>query len=829
MMVRKSSFVLALCAMTWDANAQLQATDTGAAPAAEADPASAPPGSDQMPSDQTPVEPAPAPAEAATLDTIPVASDTPPDKISRAPSSSRLVEEVVVTAQKREENLRDVPISVAAFSAAQLDAKQVIDSADLPKITPGLTVTTQVGFASTFLRGVGSDAFILGDPSVVTYIDGVYFPFALGQVQDFGSVDHIEVLKGPQGTLFGRNALGGAIKIDTKAPNLEEPEFQVGGSYAENNSFKSRIYASVPLGETFAVSASGLYNNGESYLDGTQGINRDPLPRQESDAYRLKAIWKPNEWFQARLNYYHLAQNSGDTFAVNTQPTLLFSALIRPQDARHGVNNEDLFLRNRNRTVFGDLTFSTSIVDIKVLASDQLATNNQTYDFDGSPVPLAKFESNPGFADVQTGELQLLSNKSSPYSEWLEYIFGVYYFKSHAGFDPAFLAVGSIDLSRGTVAGLPIPSALQNVLSPILGLAPIPTGVALNFVGLLDTKSIAYYTQATAHITDWFALTLGGRFQDEQRIIDRSSSGVRNTNGTTTPIPFQNYSGYDDPAYRDTTKKFDPKVSLNFRPQVEWLGDAPLFYVNYQSATTSSTFNTINIYNAPEKVNGTKIKAYEVGAKTRIFNGLVDLNAAAFWYDIDQPQVQVVSLVAGGAVRLENAGGERIRGMDFDTVVQLFPDMSFGSLVATASAAYLDTEYTSYTNGSGFNPTTGLFTGNNDYTGNPVVRSPKFSGTAGLLQTISSDRGPIEIGLDYYYNSGFYYLAQADSSVEQKSYGTLGINLSYLYEPWQLRVTAFGRNVLNEDYLASRFRTDFGTNDTAAPLSIYGVRFDYTF
>lgn len=105
---------------------------------------------------------------------------------------------------------------MTAYSAGALDAKGVHDASDLPKLTPGLTITTQVGFTSTFLRGCGSDAFILGDPYVATYVDGVYYPFALGSIQDFGTIDRIEVLKGPQGTLFGRNALCGAIRIITR-------------------------------------------------------------------------------------------------------------------------------------------------------------------------------------------------------------------------------------------------------------------------------------------------------------------------------------------------------------------------------------------------------------------------------------------------------------------------------------------------------------------------------------------------------------------------------------------------------------------------------------
>src|SRR5690606_32930753 len=134
---------------------------------------------------------------------------------------SRFIEEIVVTAQKREQNLQDVPVSVQAFSGELLDALGVTDQTDLQRITPGLNVTTQVSYVMTFLRGIGTDATIAAEPSVATYIDGIYYPFASNLAQNFGAVDRIEVLKGPQGTLFGRSATGGAIAIYTEEPDLD--------------------------------------------------------------------------------------------------------------------------------------------------------------------------------------------------------------------------------------------------------------------------------------------------------------------------------------------------------------------------------------------------------------------------------------------------------------------------------------------------------------------------------------------------------------------------------------------------------------------------------
>lgn len=227
-------------------------------------------------------------------------------------------------------------------------------------------------------------------------------------------------------------------------------------------------------------------------------------------------------------------------------------------------------------------------------------------------------------------------------------------------------------------------------------------------------------------------------------------------------------------------------------------------------------------------MKATEIIAYETGIKTRLLDGLVDLNAAVFDYDMKNPQVQTISLLAGGAVRFENAEGQRIKGVEFDTLIQLFPEMSNGSLILTLSGTYLDAIYSSYKDGSGFNEA-GVYQGGQDYSGNRIVRSPKYTATAGLLQTFSFDNGSLEIGVDYYYNDGFSYLAQGTDLASEPSYNTLGANVSYLYEPWNVRLGAFGRNLLDEEYNLSRFVNDFGTNDIIAPLATYGVRLNWDF
>jgi iron complex outermembrane receptor protein len=189
----------------------------------------------------------------------------------------------------------------------------------------------------------------------------------------------------------------------------------------------------------------------------------------------------------------------------------------------------------------------------------------------------------------------------------------------------------------------------------------------------------------------------------------------------------------------------------------------------------------------------------------------------------------VVSLQSGGAVHFENVPALRTIGADFSVLARILPSLTADGLVLTFSGAYLDSTYTDYHNASGFDPTTGVYSNTNDFTGNRVVQTPRFTSNVGLSQTINIPGGPLEAGVDFYYNSGFYFLAQNTPNTKESSYKTLSLTLSYLYEPWNTRLTAFGRNILNEHYFAARFTNDFGTDDFPAQLSSYGLTFHWEF
>lgn len=745
-------------------------------------------------------------------------------------AKSRLLEEVVVTAQKRSENAQDVPISIQAFSGDALDARGVDDPTDLQRITPGLTVTQAVGFTLIYLRGIGTDAFLLGDPSVAYYIDNIYFPFSQGLAQEFGDVERVEVLKGPQGTLFGRNAVGGAVSVHTEKPSFEE--FYGSAEVAAGNydTKKSKLSLNLPITDWAALSLSGFYNERDFYQGSFIASPPKGLDPILTRALRAKLLMQPSDNFDITLSALKYKSNgAGTLFQSNASPSLLASlAGITPQAGYNSQVDTDVQQTIDNEVYSLDTNWSAPWFDVRMLASDQLIDTSAVYDYDGSPQPLVKFAGKSLFADVQSAELQILSNNEAG-PDWLKWIVGAYYFQSESGYDGGLLqTVAAVDNLKNAFDGLlaTLPDIVGGPIGDTIGglqglLQTLPSG-SINVLGQIGTESIAYYSQTTIDLNDWISLTLGARYQEEERYIIEAYNAIANEDGSNTPIFPLNP---DDNLRDHTTYSFSPKASLEFQP--DFYGE-PLIYLSYQEAVKSATFNPLKLLQEVDFVKPEETTAYELGIKGALFDGLVNYSAAIFMYEIENQHVQFVSLLNGGVVTFENAEEAEVKGADFDLTAQLFPN-TVDDLVITLGGAYLDAKFTKFTDASGFDESTGIFSQGNDFSGNDITRSPKLTFSSTISKTWAHDNGELEIAADYYYNSGFYYTSQNVESAEQESYELVGARVSYLYQPWNLRATVYGNNILDEYYSIGVLQADFGTNVSLGSPATYGVKLKWDF
>jgi iron complex outermembrane recepter protein len=745
-----------------------------------------------------------------SLDMIPVESMEPeePPPRSRRPPQSRIIEEIIVTAQKREENLQDVPLSIQAFSAEALDARGISDVQQLQQVTPGLQYSTMAGYPIIFLRGVGTDSFLpTADQSIATYIDGIFIPTSNGIIQGLGGIERVEVIKGPQGTLFGRNSTGGAINITTRKPG-ENFEASAQIAYGNYNERRAKAHLSAPIGEVLGASGDVIYSevdNQYTHIDGRQ------IAPEKSLSGRVRLNFHPTENFDIDLSYFEVdAEGMGTSIFKNTKPSLLAQALtITPQENNYVAESDTVIgFHAIHELLTGTLSWRLPWFDFKLIGSDQfLKTFDNGVDFDGSPRPIAVFHTDNQYSDLRSAELQLLSNREWG-SDRLEWIVGVYYLRGDSGVDPGSFAGAANLLSL-------LPTGLRDALpdSPVLDL--LNRGFRLAIRGAQSTEASAVFGQASWDFTDWFSATVGGRYQTEERVLLFSNVNVLLPDDSEIPL-----FSYDSRS--ESFSNFSPKLALRVRPS-----DDIMLFASVARGFKSGTFNVVTLSTPGDYVDPETVTTVDLGIKADLFGQRLRLNAAVFGTNIEDLQATFISLFSGGTVSMENVGKAEVRGAEFDLTLLPFMESNPG-LVVTASAAYLDSKYTEYPNASGFDPNTGLYSQNNDYSDNRIVRSPKLTAGFGLAQTLGlGERTELEIGADAYYNDGFWY--DAANTVDQESYTLVSARLSLLYRPWNLRATVFGTNLLDEVYHVAKFTTDFGTKSTLDYPLRYGMRLDWRF
>jgi iron complex outermembrane receptor protein len=805
---------------------------------------------------QEPVAEAPAAPAAAEPATVPV--DAPEgEAAAAAPAAggetrSRLVSEIIVTAQKREQNIQEVPIAISAFSPAMLDAVGVETAQDLERATPGLTVTNAAGYQVAYLRGVGTDAFLAGaDPSVPFYLDGVALLGTQGSADTLGRIERVEVLKGPQGTLFGRNATGGAISIITPEPG-DEPAGDLKVEYAKYDEVSGTGYVNIPILKNFAVSVSGFYNEHDNYYKNDYAGD-DPeaggvMPIY-SRGYRFKARWDitDNFYITPSHSYMESSNNAGLSFENTRVAPILAAGGANPvlqQDPKRDrhVNFDQVSgaqIDSHMTAVTSGL--QTSLLDFKLIASDQrLDAPFVRSDFDKGPEPIVSFTSKKQISKQKTAELQFLSNSDTPFAEKFEWVGGLYYIESSGGFDPLqFTAAPGVlgtlfdQVQLDQVPGLPDGQTLAGALNDVLagvGLAPLADGVVLNSYGVSDAKSWSAYFQGTYTFTDQWDLTLGARYQKEDRKLKHAKLTANLAQGETTIRD----DGGNDPDNAPPTlhaTQVSPKVALQYRPM-----DNMQIYASWARGYKSPTYNTVNFFNSPEAVDEEKVDSYELGFKSDLLDGYLRLNGAAFYVKQKDLLTGFVALASGGIVTYDNAGDARIYGAEGDMLWTPLPNLDPG-LVITGAVTYLDTKYTDYKDGRGFDVDTGLAFGEGsltrlparDFTGNEIVRSPPLTYSLGFNQRIPLGGSAVEIGADVYYNDGFYFLPQNEDLYARDSYALVNARVSYFYDPWGLQFTLYGENVTDEKYDEVIFVDDFGRNEVLNSPRVYGLRVNYTF
>ena len=605
--------------------------------------------------------------------------------------SAGMLEEVIVTATRREESLMEVPIAVTAITGEELMKFGVLDLTYIAQMSPNTTLKVSRGTNTTltaFIRGVGQQDPVAGfESGVGLYLDDVYLNRPQAAVMDIYDVERIEVLRGPQGTLYGRNTIGGAIKYVTKRLNADGPEGNARLSYGTDNMLDLVLTGSVPLGDTFRIGASIASFNRDGfgdnlYLKGVENYNKEVL------GARFSAEWEPNEDWFLRFAADYVDDDSDPRQGHRLYPAAFSGnpVLKNVYDTEAGLNNPTQSVEAKGFSLLAEWNAS-DLVTFKNILSSRDDESWTPIDFDSLPavdLDVPALYENDQFSE----ELQLLFSAD----RWSGLV-GFYYLdaNAHTAFD---VILGQL----GSVIGLPGFNAFTE--------------------GDVDTKTWSVFGDFTFNLSDQWSLSVGGRYTEDKR----SSTVLRqNKIGGTSPlfggsaIPIGTTSDFNG---SETFTKFTPRLAVDWTPN-----DDQLLYGSYSEGFKGGSFDPRGQTTSAPDENGDgvvsedeifeymkfdpeTVETIEFGWKATLMQGRMTSKLAVFFSDYTDVQVPGSIGVDTNDDGIEdsfigittNAGAAEIKGIEWEGQAILADDLgrAGSGLRLGWSVGYIDAEYTEF-------------------------------------------------------------------------------------------------------------------------------------
>jgi iron complex outermembrane receptor protein len=723
------------------------------------------------------------------------AADTPPgeaataaaahDTLADSPEAADRTElaTIVVTAQRRPETLEDVPAAVTALDGEALAEAGVLSTLDLQTVVPSLTYMATGHGAQPYLRGVGTRQFPIGmESSVASYIDDRYVARPFAAMFNLLDVERVEVLKGPQGTLYGRNAAAGAIRAITKDPGTS-PSLEIAGKLGRYDDASLSFIGGGPL-------SGALRGQVAAEIEQRDGLATNLVAgRGESDdidreLFRGKLLWGVGERVAGKLSlsWWRRTDWAGrDLVAAGVPEANRGAALyggITSRDRAHFAtalaNDNDL------HEASATLRFDAGLGALALVSITTYTQGNyvQSIDVDTSSAVLLDLYATETSRTL-TQEVHLLSTGKRRV-EWLA---GVFYYREDGS--NIYVFPDSLLARPLYPQGTDVTNGLQHV----------------------DTEAYALFAQGAHAFNDRWSLTLGGRFSRENKTATLDAVAGAFTNA---PAPYADARSWDE---------LTPHASIEYR------GAFGLAYLSYSRGFKSGGYNypaSLNPVLDPEVLDG-----YELGVKARLANGRLSINSAVFYSALEN--LQVTRGGPGAYLATENAADARVRGVEIDYSLAVTADLALNG-----GAAWLDSEYTSYTAAAlvplysspyGSAPLAGGL----DVRGRPLLRSPKQAWYVELrYRRRLAGGGSVPVSVNYAYKGDYYFDFSAVPETEwlkQRAYGVLNARAAYVARAERWQVGVFVTNLTNEVYYEDAVLTSVSSRVSYADPRQYGVDF----
>ncbi|GAB3091495.1 TonB-dependent receptor [Aestuariicella hydrocarbonica] len=680
------------------------------------------------------------------------------------------IEEVVVTAQKRAESLQDVPIAITAFNS-QMMAEAGIDGIDnVAQFTPGFAMTSyNKSTPQPYIRGIGTNTSGAGDDaSVAMFIDDVYISRAGAYDSNLFDLERVEVLRGPQGTLYGKNVVGGALNITTRKPNMQEFEGRLRVDLGNYNKRDFQAYFSGPLTDSLAGKISLADAKRDGYIENTHTGN--DVQDEDSQAVRAGLLWDAASNITVNWGVdASKVRESGVGRVLNGDPIFGISA------TSPNINDRDKTFSPHDGFTDRDVAGTSLKVDWETdygTVTSVTGYRTSDYQFYDDLVPAVDLSGrNLSYASNYTDENEKQFSQEvrlvNPLSDspW-EWTVGLYYFHD--------------DIDR-----------LEQWGTEALG------GGTADFDATNTTESKAVFGQLSYNLNDW-RFTAGGRYTNERKDFTLDTSGYE---------PY--FTAMYSPFSVDADKSWD---NFSGKFSIDYMGiENVLIYASMSEGFKSGSFNSLAPATdvAVQALDPELARQYELGLKSQWWDDRVRFNAVAF--NIDYQDLQSFLTDSSGQIIVENAGKATSQGIELELTV-----LPLEGLELNATYSYLDATYDEYVSGGA------------DYSGNRLTRAPKNTYTLSGSYTFAiGESGDLSLRLDYLNQGDIFRTADNDDNSKIDGYGLLNARVGFTSYDGSWEVALWGKNLTDKEYAV--FRNDFSvlnsfySNDGVTTSDILGA------
>lgn len=740
---------------------------------------------------------------------------------------SQGISTIVVTAQKREQDVQDVSGSVQAVSGEELQAAGIVDISRLEQLAPGMVFAKGGNDAKIALRGANSNSTFADNTSIVgVFVDGVYKPRASQQTRAFFDVQRVEILRGPQGTLYGRNTLGGAINLYSNGPDLREPGVSGGidSTFSRFNRLRNEFYINGTFSDDFGIRIAGLTDRSDGWVENLIGRN---LGIQDTFAGRLSMRWKAadNLDFTLRASKISDKGNPAGMFAIQgacrtvtanglTDPYGAFSDCQNPRrgsggtpdfdmiDGKPGVSNKDLRTVERDfvnddRLQETNVTLDTNInlgaVALKSITSYTNYSSLLGNDSDYSSNPHGREwveENNKSY----TQELQLLSQWEGP----LQMTVGGY-----ASYDKLFFAYSSLRHTVDDLSARPIVQSEDGVSLPVQTGTPLVSldtmiNGTFNSTQFIKSRYLGVFGELTYSLTDQLRVTGGMRYNNERKKALNANAAY---SGSLSEVP---NSPVDVFAYNPGTATGVTNVAKTFenvtwRAVVEYdVSPDIMIYANAATGFLSGVMNQNGSITQPQKS-----LSYEAGIKSRFWDDRAQVNFAV--YDVKYDDLATTFQIPnpadpGSVITLSSNGGVlKARGAELSATF-----LPVNAWQITMGASYMDAEYKKFGQNlpGGFQVINGEVPDSRfiDLSGYRPPYTPEFTFSLATSYDFDLGAGRLTPGVRFRYSDSYFAHGGLpfDQSGYQPSFTQTDVRLTYapLEKNWLIEV--FAENLENE-------------------------------